>query len=226
MLCCAFVLRLRIAPPLVSPPYPPVFAPVGCLLALNPGQRHLQGTFTNPCLISTLFLFQPQTVQIMPPSLVVVAWAALGSTKAARDFLAEGPRGLRGIKPGLPIAVVGGEKDGEVPSTMKKRRHTSLVEPLFLRSQHFPDRAVPALFPVDSTPPSCLFSSATLTTPRKTHFYPPKFPERLGAVLAAISSSRTRVQGSFCLFFRRHRTPLALEWSTRRQHVFCRAFAR
>lgn len=54
-----------------------------------------------------------QTVQIMPPSLVVVAWAAFGSSKVARDFLADGARGLRGTKPGLPVAVVGGEKDGE-----------------------------------------------------------------------------------------------------------------
>lgn len=52
----------------------------------------------------------------MPPSLVVVAWAALGSTKAARDFLADGPRGVRGIQTGLPVIVVGGEDDGEVRS--------------------------------------------------------------------------------------------------------------
>lgn len=52
----------------------------------------------------------------MPPSLLVVAWAALGSTKAARDFLADGPRGVRGTQPGLPVVVVGGEDDGEVRS--------------------------------------------------------------------------------------------------------------
>lgn len=49
----------------------------------------------------------------MPPSLVVVAWAAFGSSKVAREFLADGARGLRGIKPGLPVVVVGGENDGE-----------------------------------------------------------------------------------------------------------------
>ncbi|CAM9464005.1 unnamed protein product, partial [Ectocarpus sp. 12 AP-2014] len=54
-----------------------------------------------------------QTVQIMPPSLVLVAWAAFSSAKLARDFLGDGARGLRGIKPGLPVAVVGGENDGE-----------------------------------------------------------------------------------------------------------------
>lgn len=60
----------------------------------------------------------------MPPSLVVVDWAALGSTKAARDFLADGPRGVRGIQPGLPVVVLGGENDGEVPSRMEERPHT------------------------------------------------------------------------------------------------------
>ncbi|CAN0056152.1 unnamed protein product, partial [Hapterophycus canaliculatus] len=54
-----------------------------------------------------------QTVQIMPPSLVVVAWAAFGSAKLAREFLGDGARGVRGVKTGLPVAVVGGEKDGE-----------------------------------------------------------------------------------------------------------------
>eukprot|EP00752_Nemacystus_decipiens_P003047 g2824.t1 len=63
-----------------------------------------------------------QTVQIMPPSLVVVAWAALASTKAARDFLGDGPRGLRGIQSGLPVIVVGGEDDGEVPSSRGRQR--------------------------------------------------------------------------------------------------------
>lgn len=50
----------------------------------------------------------------MPPSLVVVAWAALGSTAVAREFLGKGPRGMRGIKPGIPVAVLGAESDGEV----------------------------------------------------------------------------------------------------------------
>ena len=56
----------------------------------------------------------------MPPSLVVVTWTALGSTKAAREFLADGPRGVRRINPGLPVAVVGGENDGEVPRRWRK----------------------------------------------------------------------------------------------------------
>lgn len=50
----------------------------------------------------------------MPPSIVVVAWTAFGSAKAAREFLGGGARGMRGVKPGLPVVVVGGENDGEV----------------------------------------------------------------------------------------------------------------
>lgn len=65
----------------------------------------------------------------MPPSLVVVAWSAFGSVKVARDFLADGTRGVRGIKPGLPVVVVGGADDGEVKqSTRNSPRlwHSSL----------------------------------------------------------------------------------------------------
>lgn len=50
----------------------------------------------------------------MPPSMVVVAWTAFGTAKIAREFLGNGDRGIRGIKPGLPVVVVGGESDGEV----------------------------------------------------------------------------------------------------------------
>lgn len=53
----------------------------------------------------------------MPPSLVVASWAALGTAKNAREFLGNGSHGIRGIKPGLPVAVVGGEGDGEVKDT-------------------------------------------------------------------------------------------------------------
>lgn len=61
-----------------------------------------------------VLLCQNKTVQIMPPSLVVVTWATLGTTKVAREFLGDGVRGMRGIKPGLPVAVVEGEGYGEV----------------------------------------------------------------------------------------------------------------
>lgn len=50
----------------------------------------------------------------MPPSIVVVAWTALGTAKAAREFLGGGARGMRGVRPGLPVVVFGGESDGEV----------------------------------------------------------------------------------------------------------------
>ena len=50
----------------------------------------------------------------MPPSIVVVAWTAFGTAKVAREFLGDGARGMRGLKPGLPVVVVGGESDGEV----------------------------------------------------------------------------------------------------------------
>lgn len=55
-----------------------------------------------------------KTVQILPPSLVVVAWTTFGTVKNARDFLGDGVCGIRSIKPGLPVAVVGGKSDGEV----------------------------------------------------------------------------------------------------------------
>ena len=51
--------------------------------------------------------------------MVVVAWAAFGSAKVAREFLADGTRGVRGVKPGLPVVVVGGENDGEVRKSVQ-----------------------------------------------------------------------------------------------------------
>jgi len=66
----------------------------------------------------------------MPPSLVVVAWSAFGSAKMARDFLADGTRGVRGIKAGLPVVVVGGKDDGEV--TQSVRNSSNLWWPFHL----------------------------------------------------------------------------------------------
>lgn len=55
-----------------------------------------------------------QAVRIMPPSLVVVAWASLRTPKVAREFLGNGVSGVRGIAPELPVVVVGGKDDGKV----------------------------------------------------------------------------------------------------------------
>lgn len=77
----------------------------------------------------------------MPPSLVVVAWATLGSTTIARDFLSDGPRGVRGSQPGLPVTVVGGENDGEVPSRMEGKS----VRTCSLWSRPFRDNTTPRI---------------------------------------------------------------------------------
>lgn len=56
-----------------------------------------------------------KTVQIVPPSLVLVAWAKLGSIKHTREFFGE----LDRIRPGMPVVVVGGHGDGEVNYTVE-----------------------------------------------------------------------------------------------------------
>ena len=75
---------------------------------------HLDGT--NQFSITLPLL---QTIRIIPPSLVVVAWAALGTAKMAREFLGDGLGGIQSISPGLPVAVVGGENDGKVRVTAR-----------------------------------------------------------------------------------------------------------
>lgn len=51
----------------------------------------------------------------------MVAWASLGTAKTAREFFGE----IVGIQPGLPVVVVGGERDGEVSSSDRNGRQGS-----------------------------------------------------------------------------------------------------